>query len=127
MPWLLRENGKAFDFETRGRIRFLGDILGLVTAAVGGAGVTQTYRFMVEQDLASGKLKEVLRDFAGASRPFSILYPSSRHMPRRVRVLIDFLLLHLRTPNGRKNSPQSPEFPSVGAKAKPSGRGFRSG
>jgi DNA-binding transcriptional LysR family regulator len=127
IAWLLRESGKAFEFETRGRIRFIGDSLGLVTAAVGGAGVTQTYRFMVEQDLASGKLKEVLLNFAGASRPFSILYPPNRHMPRRVRVLIDFLLLHLRTTNGRRNSPHSAqELPSVGAKAKRSGRGFRS-
>jgi DNA-binding transcriptional LysR family regulator len=103
MPWLLRENGKAFDFETHGRIRFTGDILGPVTAALGGAGVIQTYRFMVEQDLASGRLKEVLLNFAGASRPFSILYPANRHMPRRVRALIDFLLIHLRAPSGRKD------------------------
>jgi DNA-binding transcriptional LysR family regulator len=127
MPWLLRENGKAFDFETRGRIRFMGDILGLVTAAVGGAGVTQTYRFMVEQDLASGRLKEVLVKYAGASRPFSILYPSNRHMPRRVRVLIDFLVHHLRTPDGASSSVQTArEFPSAGANAKRRGRTVRS-
>jgi DNA-binding transcriptional LysR family regulator len=117
-PWLLRENGKTFDFETRGRIRFMGDSLGLVTAAVGGAGVTQIYRFMVEQELASGELKEVLPDFAGASRPFSILYPSNRHMPRRIRVLIDFLLLHFRTPNGgeekRKRGRSNYPFESSG-------------
>jgi DNA-binding transcriptional LysR family regulator len=48
-------------------------------------------------------LKEVLLNFAGASRPFSILYPANRHMPRRVRALIDFLLIHLRAPSGRKD------------------------
>jgi DNA-binding transcriptional LysR family regulator len=102
MPWLLRQNGKDFDLETHGPILFTGDVLGPVTAAIGGAGLAQTYRFIVEQDLASGRLKQVLQNFAGASRPFSILYPSNRHMPRRVRVLIEFLLLHLRPANDTK-------------------------
>lgn len=30
-----------------------------------------------------------LPELAGASRPFSLLYPANRHMPLRVRVLID--------------------------------------
>jgi len=81
--------------------------------------LVQTYRFIVEQDLASGSLKQVLQNYAGASRPFSILYPSSRHIPRRVRVLIDFLLLHLRSANGRKSAARAvPGSLRVGARAK---------
>jgi DNA-binding transcriptional LysR family regulator len=118
MPWLLRQNGKDFDCETRGPVQFTGDVLGPVTAAKGGAGLIQTYRFIVEQDLASGSLKQVLQNYAGASRPFSILYPSSRHIPRRVRVLIDFLLLHMRSANGRKSAARAvPESLRLGARA----------
>lgn len=54
------------------------------------------YRFLVEDDLRSGTLVEVLQAFGGASRPFSLIYPASRHMPQRVRVLIEFLLHGLR-------------------------------
>jgi DNA-binding transcriptional LysR family regulator len=69
--------------------------LGAVTLARHGAGLLQTYRFIVEQDLAQGTLKEVMQAFGGTSRPFSLLYPANRHMPQRLRVLIDFLTAKL--------------------------------
>ncbi|MBI3525130.1 MAG: LysR family transcriptional regulator [Betaproteobacteria bacterium] len=95
MPWLLRQQERDIELPTTGGVRCSDDILGTVTLARGGAGLLQTYRFIVEQDLQQGSLKEVLHKFAGATRPFSLLYPSNRHMPQRVRVLIDFLLLRL--------------------------------
>ncbi len=55
-------------------------------------GLFQTYRFVVEQDLRDGSLVEVLRDYGGSSRPFVLLYPSARHVTRRVRVFVDFLV-----------------------------------
>ena len=55
----------------------------------------QTYRFIVERDLAEGTLREVLPQCGGAARPFSLLYPAQRHMPARVRVVIDFLVERL--------------------------------
>jgi len=63
-----------------------------VTLARHGVVLAQTYRFIFAQDSRDGRLKEVLRDSAGASRPFSILYPANRHMPHRVRALIKFLV-----------------------------------
>lgn len=95
MPWLLRRSSGDFDHLTHGGVCCSDDILGTVTLARTGAGLLQTYRFIVEQDLLQGTLKEVLQSFGGASRPFSLLYPSNRHMPLRVRVLIDFLLAQL--------------------------------
>lgn len=95
MPWLLRQQERDIELLTKGALRCSEDVLGPVTLARAGAGLLQTYRFIVEHDLRQGTLKEVLRQFGGASRPFSLLYPSNRHMPQRVRVLIDFLLLRL--------------------------------
>lgn len=95
MPWLLCQQGRDVELLTKGGLRCSDDILGPVTLARGGAGLLQTYRFIVEQDLLQGTLTEVLRQFGGASRPFSLLYPANRHMPQRVRVLIDFLLARL--------------------------------
>ncbi|AUG42062.1 MULTISPECIES: LysR family transcriptional regulator [Pseudomonas] len=68
------------------------DLLGGVTLARHGAGLFQTYRFMVERELAEGSLVEVLQPYGGRSRPFSLLYPHSRHVPLRLRAFIDFLL-----------------------------------
>jgi DNA-binding transcriptional LysR family regulator len=95
MPWLLRGPSGDFDHSTHGAICCSDDILSTVTLARAGAGLLQTYRFIVEQDLLKGTLKEVFPSFGGTSRPFSLLYPSNRHMPLRVRVLIDFLIANL--------------------------------
>jgi DNA-binding transcriptional LysR family regulator len=50
------------------------------------------YRFLVAHHLEQGSLIELLPEFSGASRPFSLVYPSKRHLPQRVRVLIDFFI-----------------------------------
>ncbi len=92
VPWLLRDKGSELEFVTPSALRCTDDVLGLPALARHGGGLTQTFRFAVEHDLQQGTLKEVLAGFGGASRPFSLLYPAHRHMPQRVRVLIDFLV-----------------------------------
>lgn len=37
--------------------------------------------------------------FSGRTRTFSLLYPANRHMPLRVRVLVDFLLEQITGPD----------------------------
>lgn len=53
-------------------------------------------RFLVDDDLRARRLVELLPECAGASRPFSLPYPAGRHMPLRVRALIDYLTAHLK-------------------------------
>ena len=67
------------------------DVPGIVTLARAGAGITQTYRYIVERDLADGGLVELLPRFGGTSRPFFLLYPHARHLSLRVRTFVDFL------------------------------------
>ncbi len=95
VPWLLRRQGREVELATQGSVRCFDDFLGPVTLARAGAGLLQTYRFIVEEDLRKGSLQEVLPSLKGASRPFSLLFPSNRHIPQRVRVLIDFLMQSL--------------------------------
>nr|WP_279051531.1 LysR substrate-binding domain-containing protein [Cedecea davisae] len=71
--------------------------LRIVTLARSGAGLVQTYQFIVEQDLADGSLVELLPEYGGSSRPFILLYPHARHLSLRVRCLVDFLALRLGT------------------------------
>jgi DNA-binding transcriptional LysR family regulator len=92
VPWLLQREGRIIEWTTKGRLRCADDILAPITLARAGAGLVQTYRFLIEDDLREGHLVEVLAEHAGASRPFSLIYPANRHMPLRVRVLIDFLV-----------------------------------
>ena len=97
VPWLLQQHGQLNEYLTKGNIRCLDDILGCITLVKHNAGLLQTYRFLVQQDLLEGKLQEVLHEYAGASRPFSLLYPANRHLPQRLRLFIDFLLEELRS------------------------------
>lgn len=93
IPWLFMEHGAVREVPTRGGYSCSADVLGGVTLARSGAGLFQAYRFTVQHLLASGELVEVLQPYAGASRPFTLLYPHARHVPIRVRVFVDFLLV----------------------------------
>ncbi|WP_432383531.1 LysR family transcriptional regulator [Duganella sp. P38] len=92
IPWPFMRDGRQIDVVTHGGLCCSEDVLGVVTLARAGAGLVQTYRFIVEQDLASGALVELLPQHGGASRPFLLLYPHARHLSLRVRTLVDFLV-----------------------------------
>lgn len=92
VPWLLHVGGKEVSIETKGSVSCADDVLGGVTLALGGVGIFQTNRFIVEDALAAGRLIEVLPETRGASRPFNLIYPHSRRLPARVKAFVDFLL-----------------------------------
>ncbi|WP_407353194.1 LysR family transcriptional regulator [Luteimonas sp. R10] len=91
VPWLFHNRGHDIDLVTAGAFRCSEDLLGISTLALHGAGVVQTYRFIVEQELADGRYVELLAAYGGRSRPFSIVYPATRHMPLRLRAFVDFI------------------------------------
>ena len=93
--WVFKEKGMDVDLPTEGGYCLSEDLLGCVTLARHGAGLLQTYRFIVEEDLRSGALVEVLSGFGGRSRPVTLLYPQNRHVPLRVRSFVDFLATEL--------------------------------
>jgi DNA-binding transcriptional LysR family regulator len=95
IAWLFNENGAPREILAEGNYCCSDDVLGGVTLAKHGAGLFQTYRFIVENELANGSLVEVLKPYGGRSRPFTLLYPQSRHVPLRLRAFIDFLVERL--------------------------------
>ncbi|AIR62603.1 LysR family transcriptional regulator [Klebsiella sp. Ap-873] len=97
VPWTFSVDGKDTDIFTQGGFTCAEDVLGIVTLARSGAGLIQTYRFILEQDVADGTLVEVLPEYGGTSRPFILLYPHARHLSLRVRSLVDFLVQRLGT------------------------------
>jgi DNA-binding transcriptional LysR family regulator len=62
-----------------------------VSCCVGGLGLVQLPRYHVQQQLAEGRLVEVMADFRPAPMAVSILYPHQRQLSRRVRVLVDWM------------------------------------
>lgn len=91
MPWLFKQDGHDLDYSADSRMRCSGDVLGCVTYAKSGGGLFQTYHFIVKEEQRQGSLVEVLQDFRGRSRPFSILYPQNRHLSVKVRAFVEFI------------------------------------
>nr|WED69037.1 LysR substrate-binding domain-containing protein [Pectobacterium colocasium] len=92
VPWRFRLEGKDVEMSLPGRTHCHGDVLGPVSLARQGAGITQTYFYVVERDLQEGSLKVVLKDYGGRRGLMSVMYPAHRYMPVRVRKFIDFLI-----------------------------------
>lgn len=92
IAWLFSDAGRPCEILARSAYVCSDDVLGGVTLARHGAGLFQTYRFIVERELAEGALVEVLQPYVGRSRPFTLLYPHGRHVPLRLRAFIDFLM-----------------------------------
>jgi DNA-binding transcriptional LysR family regulator len=63
-----------------------------MSAARLGLGLIQVPRYHAENDLATGTLVHVLRDFPLTETPVSLLYPRNRQLSPRVRVFIDWLV-----------------------------------
>jgi len=92
IPWPLHIDGEVVELATTGGYCCSDDVLGIVTLARGGAGVVQTYRYIVAEDIRRGTLVELMPQFGGTSRPFILLYPHARHLSQRVRAFVDFLV-----------------------------------
>lgn len=69
-----------------------------VAACVAGLGLIQAPRAGLEADLSEGRLVEVLPRLRAQPLPISILYPHRRHLPRRVRALMDWLCQVIQAP-----------------------------
>lgn len=62
-----------------------------VSCCEGGLGLVQLPRYHVQQQLAEGRLVEVMAAFRPAPMAVSVLYPHQRQLSRRVRVLVDWM------------------------------------
>lgn len=60
-------------------------------AALDGAGVALLAEFLIADDLAAGRLVEVLPALRPRANDISLVYPPSPHLARKVRTFIDFL------------------------------------
>jgi DNA-binding transcriptional LysR family regulator len=68
------------------------DALSTITLARAGVGLVQIYDFLVAEDVERGRLVEVLTDYRGPSRPFSLVYPRGARPSPAVRALIEHIV-----------------------------------
>lgn len=89
-PWQFRHGQRDEALTMESGVR-LGDGEALVHAATMGLGLIQVPSYIAEEAVREGKLVEILKDCRPAPMPISLVYPSHRHIPPRVRALADAL------------------------------------
>jgi DNA-binding transcriptional LysR family regulator len=84
-------SGEEFSMPVGGPLTVLnGDALR--EAAVCGLGLSQGTWFLYRKDLETGRLVSVLDDYACDSDPVRVVFRDSKHLARKVRVFLDFLV-----------------------------------
>jgi LysR substrate binding domain len=89
----------------------MNSLLALKQATCAGAGIAMLPRFIVEEELASGRLVVALEGWTGPSAPVSVVYPSSRLLNVRMRAFIDLLVA--RFPERKLSSPAATQNESA--------------
>jgi len=92
--WPFMVKGKQEMFPIRSRLQANnGDVL--LTAAVAGLGIAYEPLFSAQEWLDKGALTEILKDFPMPELGIYAVLPGNRHIPHRLRVLMDFLVARL--------------------------------
>ncbi len=87
-PWQFRQRGKPVEVQPPSRVR-VNDGEGVLAAARLGLGLAQLPEYFVREELAAGELVEALPGARPAALPLSVVYPSARLVPQRVKVLLE--------------------------------------
>ncbi|MDB5928819.1 MAG: LysR family transcriptional regulator, partial [Polaromonas sp.] len=88
--WEFEQKGRVFDMDVKGPlVTNDGDVL--LAAVRAGGGIACAFEVMVQADIAAGRLVPLLRDWWPTFPGFYLYYPSRAHMPRKLRVFIDFM------------------------------------
>jgi len=67
-------------------------------AALADQGIIYQPQFLVGEDLRTGRLQRVLPHLRGPDIAISVVYPSRKHLPGKVRAMVDFLVAAFQTP-----------------------------
>lgn len=90
-------DGKPLRVQTRPRLRAnSGDTCR--AAALADQGIIYQPRFLVGEDLRTGRLQRVLPHLRGPDIAISVVYPSRKHLPGKVRAMVDFLVAAFQVP-----------------------------
>lgn len=90
-PWNFMTPEGPVQIETRAEVRS-DDMHHLAAMTMAGLGIAHLPLFVVNEQIADGRLERLLKGFEPAPKLASLVYPASRAVPRRVRTFIDFML-----------------------------------
>jgi DNA-binding transcriptional LysR family regulator len=87
--WRLEREGEWTEIPVTGRLR-ANNAEALYTAALAGAGIMQSAKWIVGQAVAEGRLVPVLTQWRPQASQIWAIYPSARYLSPKVRAFVDF-------------------------------------
>jgi len=90
VPWEFRQGNDVLTLDIAGAL-ITNDTETQRRAVLNGAGIGQLAGFFVAPQLRDGKLKPLLTDYMSYSLELYIYTPGGRTLPKRTRLLVDFL------------------------------------
>jgi DNA-binding transcriptional LysR family regulator len=93
--WSFRIAGATMRFPVRSRLTVTTAEAAL-DAAIAGAGLTRVLSYQATAAVRDGRLVLVLRDFEPEPNPISLVYPSGRLVPLKLRAFLDFAVPRLK-------------------------------
>ncbi len=88
--WAFSKDSEPLELAVKGRL-IVNDSAVLVQAALDGLGVAYMINGYIGTFIAQGRLVRLLADWSPSLPGLTLYYPDRRRMPRKLRVLVDFL------------------------------------
>ena len=88
---LIDENGQTVEQEVRVKHE-MGDGEMLLNMTLAGAGLAQLPTWLVQDYIERGDLVAVLERYAGAEMPIHVIWPRTRYIQPKIRMIVDELL-----------------------------------
>lgn len=89
-PWEFAKDGQSFSKRVSGSLN-VNHADSLVEAAIAGMGIVMISNFIAGDAITSGQLRPILTDYIAAGPKVYLVYPPSRIVSLKLRVLIDAL------------------------------------
>ncbi len=88
--WELQNDGRDFEIKVSGNLTG-NDNTSLTDMVREGMGIGYAFEHEVSEDFARGTLTPLLEEYWPSFPGFYLYYPSRQHMPRKLRVFIDYM------------------------------------
>jgi DNA-binding transcriptional LysR family regulator len=95
--WSLHNAGESVDVRVRPRLA-VNDVDWMHEAARRGIGIALLPEHVCREDLHAGRLRQVLTEWSSGEIPLHALYPTPRHLSRKVVTFIEMLRLGILEP-----------------------------